>query len=75
MSARPQAPRARLLLLNSAVAFAVALMITISVHEFGHAVAARGLGLQPTLYANRVEYGSASAEQQLIIALAGPIVS
>ena len=50
-------------------------MITISVHEFGHAVAARGLGLQPTLYANRVEYGSASAEQQLIIALAGPIVS
>jgi hypothetical protein len=69
-------PRRRdLLLLNSACAYALALMVTITVHEFGHAAAALALGFHPMVRPFSVEYGTAPTDVQVITALAGPFVS
>ena len=67
--------RTGLLMLNSAVAYALALMVTITVHEFGHALTALGLGLTPTVRPSSVDYGSPPPDIQVVTALAGPLVS
>lgn len=67
--------RHRLALLNSTVAFALAVLLTISWHEFGHAAAALGLGLTPTVYPFAVDTGTKSSGQEIVTALAGPLLS
>jgi hypothetical protein len=67
--------RNTLLLLNSCCAYALALMMTITVHEFGHAFAALALGFTPTVRPASVDYGTAPPSMEVIIALAGPFVS
>jgi hypothetical protein len=67
--------RNSLLLLNSGCAYTLALMLTITVHEFGHAVAALALGFTPTVRTASVDYGSAPPNVEVVVALAGPLVS
>lgn len=63
-------------LVNSAVAFACALYIMVTLHEFAHAVAGLALGLRPVLYASSVDYLiTGSASEQITTALAGPLFS
>ncbi|MBA2699734.1 MAG: M50 family metallopeptidase [Nocardioidaceae bacterium] len=68
MTARPQ-------LINSTVAFALAALLMITVHEFGHAVAALLVGVDPTVYPFSVAADGGSDHDQAFIALAGPVVS
>jgi len=66
----------RFLLLNSAVAFALALMLMVTLHELAHAVAALAYGLHPRLYAGHVSVAeTTSTAQTVVIDLAGPIFS
>jgi hypothetical protein len=67
--------RSTLLLLNSGCAYTLALMMTITVHEFGHALAALAMGFTPTVHPASVNYGTAPPDMEVIIALAGPFVS
>src|SRR5438105_12433323 len=68
--------KTRLLLVNSAVAFAIALLLMITVHEFAHALAGLALGLRPMVFPNQVTYGVAGTTgQQLVTAVMGPLVS
>src|SRR2546429_9794390 len=65
--------KTRLLLVNSAVAFAIALLLMITVHEFAHALAGLALGLRPVVFPNQVTYGVAgTARQPLGTAGIGP---
>jgi hypothetical protein len=64
-----------MLLLNSATAFTLALMVMFTVHEFGHALAALSFGLQPTVRPFSVDYQGATRNVEVIIALTGPFVS
>lgn len=64
------------LLLNSAVAFAIADTAMITVHEFGHALAGIAIGLHPIVYPGQVlNAAHATATQQVIQLVAGPLVS
>jgi hypothetical protein len=66
----------RIMLVNSAVAFMIALPLMITAHEFGHALAGVAQGLQPTVYPNQVTYRiEGTSAQRVITALAGPVVS
>jgi hypothetical protein len=66
----------RLLLVNSAIAFAIALILMITVHELGHAVAGLAFGLQPKVFPGQVDYAIAgTTNQRVLCALAGPVVS
>jgi hypothetical protein len=66
----------RLLLVNSAIAYATALMTMITLHELAHAAAALALGLRPTVYPNQVSFAvTGTAGQQVATALAGPVFS
>jgi hypothetical protein len=67
--------RSTLLLLNSDCAYTIALMLTFTLHEFGHALPALALGFTPTVRLASVEYGTAPPDMEVIIALAGPFVS
>jgi hypothetical protein len=67
--------KSRLLLVNSTVAFALALMLTITVHEFGHALTALAVGLRPTVRPFSIDYTGGSTDQVVVVALAGPAVS
>lgn len=62
-------------LLSSSVAFLLALLLTITWHELGHALAAVALGLRPTLYPFSVDTRAVSDAQQVTTALAGPVLS
>ena len=73
MSVMPR--QSTLLLLNSGCAYTLALMMTLTVHEFGHALAALALGFTPTVRPASVDYGTAPPDMEVIIALAGPFVS
>jgi hypothetical protein len=67
--------KGRFALFNSSVAYAVALLATITWHEFGHALAAKAQGLSPTMHAFSVDTHTTSDRQELITALAGPVLS
>ena len=62
-------------LLNSAVAFAAACMVMITVHEFGHVVGNLAQGNAAVMYGFSVEDNSQIDRQQVITALAGPLLS
>ena len=47
----------------------------LTVHEFGHALAALAMGFTPTVRPASVDYGTAPPDMEVIIALAGPLVS
>ena len=63
------------LLINSTVAFALAALVMIMIHEFGHALAAISLGLHPVVRPFSVDSGAATNVQNIVIDLAGPLVS
>jgi len=63
------------LLINSTVAFALALLVMILIHEFGHALAAIWFGLHPVVRPFSVDYGPATKVQNIVIDVAGPLVS
>lgn len=65
----------RLLFINSAVAFALAALVMIMIHEFGHALAAISFGLYPVVRPFSVNYGIATNIQNIVIDLTGPFVS
>jgi hypothetical protein len=62
-------------LLGSAVAFALACLVMITVHEFGHALAAVLQGNSPVMFGFSVEDRSTTDRQQVVTALAGPALS
>lgn len=66
----------RFLLLNSAVAFALALMTMVTLHELAHAVTALSLGLNATLHSGSVDVPDyRSDSEHITTALAGPFFS
>ena len=65
----------RALLLNSAVAFAVACLVMVTAHEAAHAVAALAQGNHPVVHGFSVEDGSRTDRQDIVTALAGPFFS
>jgi len=62
-------------LLNSAVAFALACLVMITVHELGHTVAGLGQGNAPVMYGFSVEGTGSTDRQQVVSALTGPVLS
>ncbi|MGI8608316.1 MAG: hypothetical protein ACR2MY_03665 [Candidatus Dormibacteria bacterium] len=67
--------RHRVLLLNSAVAFALALMAMITLHELAHGVAALMQGQQPVIHPSSEDDNAATVGAKVFIALAGPLWS
>lgn len=65
----------RALLINSSVAFTLALLLTLTIHEFGHAVAALVLGFHPVVHPFSVDTNVITNQQNIITLLTGPIVS
>ncbi|MGI9149235.1 MAG: hypothetical protein ACR2IK_22255 [Chloroflexota bacterium] len=66
----------RFLLLNSGVAFALALMLMITLHELAHAVTHLAYGSHPRLFAGHVSMNSLVPTAQSVASdLAGPIFS
>jgi hypothetical protein len=65
----------RPLFINSTVAFALAAVVMIMIHEFGHALAAISFGLYPVVRPFSVDYGTATNLQNIVIDLTGPFVS
>jgi hypothetical protein len=67
------AAEGRLLLLNSAVAFAIALPLMTTVHELAHAVVMAAQGLRPRVYPGQVVSAvQGTTDQQVVHLLAGP---
>ena len=63
-------------IINSTLALTMALLLTIILHELAHYIVALGLGYKPTLFHNRVEYGTSGPElNHMWIAAAGPLFS
>ena len=62
-------------LANSTIAFALALLVMITVHELGHALAALAQGHDPILRPSSVDTGSAPGAEQVVTNAAGPLVS
>ena len=71
----PVRGRPPLPLINSAVAFSLALLVTITVHEFAHAAAAVVLGFHPVVHRFSADPNVVTVGQQVTIDLAGPILS
>ncbi len=66
---------ARLRLVNSAVAFALACLVMITLHELAHVVTGVAQGNAPVLYGFAVDDRSATEAQHLVTVLAGPVFS
>ncbi len=62
-------------LANSAIAFALACLVMITVHELGHAVASLAQGNDPVMFGFSVDSRTATDRQQVLTALAGPLLS
>lgn len=62
-------------LLQSAIAYASAALITVTLHEFAHGAAAVLLGLRPTVYGLHEEDVASGGAQAGMIAGAGPVAS
>lgn len=67
--------RAVLPLVNSTVAFALALLVMITLHELGHVVAALMQGHHPVLRPFSVDTGADPGAQRVVTAAAGPLLS
>lgn len=66
----------RTLTANSTLAFVLASMVNVTLHESAHAVAGLAQGLTPTITTFAVDYaGTATPRQQITTALAGPFFS
>lgn len=81
MTTAPTAPHAeadrpRLLLANSAVAFVLAAIVAVTLHEGAHAAMGLARGLTPTLFSNAVSYEPEPGRSTAILtASAGPLFS
>lgn len=67
-----------MLVINSAVCYMLAFLLTTVLHEFGHAIVGSLLGSSPVLHHNYVEHldrASLPVMHQAWIACAGPLVS
>jgi len=62
-------------LVQSAVAYGTAALMTVTLHEFAHGAAALAFGLRPTVYGLHEEDVAGGGWQAAIIAAAGPIAS
>lgn len=62
-------------LITSAVAFALACLVMVTLHEAAHAVAGLLQGGSPTMYAYAVDTTGLDDGQQIVTALAGPLSS
>lgn len=62
-------------LVNSAVAFALAVLVAVTFHELAHAVAGLLQGRSPELFAFSVDQGPGTEAQRLVTALTGPVFS
>jgi hypothetical protein len=62
-------------LLASATAFALAFLAMVTVHELGHVAADVALGGSPVLYGFSVDTSTTSTADEIVTALAGPLVS
>ena len=62
-------------LITSAVAFALACLVMVTLHEAAHAVAGLLQGGRPTMYAYAVDNSGLDDGQQIVTALAGPVFS
>jgi hypothetical protein len=62
-------------LLCSTVAFALALLLMITLHELAHAVAGLAMGLDPVMRPFSVDAGGVTPAQRAITAAAGPLFS
>ncbi len=62
-------------LVNSAVAFALACLVMITVHELGHAVVSVAQGNAPVMFGFSVDSRTATDRQHVATALAGPVLS
>jgi len=63
------------IIINSSVAFIVASLLEMTLHEAGHFSAAFLLGYHPVLHHNYVAYGEIPQRDHIITAMAGPLVS
>ena len=62
-------------LLSSAVAFALACLVVITVHELGHVLGSLAQGRGAVLYGFSVDDDALTDRQEIVTALAGPLVS
>ncbi len=62
-------------LVNSAVAFATACLVMITVHELAHVIGGLAQGNAPVMYGFSVEDNSTGDREQIVTALAGPLLS
>lgn len=65
----------RLPLINSTIAFALALLVMITLHELAHGVAAVGFGFRPVIHASTETDPATAVGTQVTILLAGPVWS
>ena len=65
----------RLPLINSAIAFALALLVMITLHELAHGVVAVGFGFRPVIHASTETDPATAVGTQVTILLAGPVWS
>jgi hypothetical protein len=65
----------RALFINSSIAFALAVLVMFTIHEFGHALAALLLGLHPIVRPFSGSPGSSNNVDNVVTELAGPLVS
>lgn len=63
------------IIINSSVAFIVATIVEMTLHECGHFMATLAMGGQATLYHNYVQHNDVSETARCISAFAGPVVS
>lgn len=64
------------LLINSTVAFVMALILMITTHEFAHALVGLTIGLRPTVFPGHVSYEIVgTTNQQVLTLLGGPVGS
>ncbi len=66
------------IILNAAILYVIAFLLTTIFHELGHALAGAHFGSQPVLHHNYVDYHAINqlpAIKKVYIALAGPLVS
>ncbi|GAA3079300.1 hypothetical protein GCM10010464_49280 [Pseudonocardia yunnanensis] len=62
-------------LINSVIAFALAALASITLHELAHAIAGLMLGGHPVMFGFSVDQGPISDAVQIVTALAGPVFS
>ncbi|MGA3038680.1 MAG: hypothetical protein ABSE64_14485 [Vulcanimicrobiaceae bacterium] len=65
----------RAFFINSALAFAAAVLLTAALHETGHGLAAQALGFSPKIYAFYEDNPTGTPMQNLLILAAGPCTS